>query len=102
MYTSGETEKAIHHFLGLLTGSKIVHSIQDTTVYGSKLLEDDGIDAVYLDDFRVAFQVSFHLTVKCFVLISFSISFLPMTNCRVDWVLIYLCRLCHRKEAKCG
>ncbi len=59
MYTTGETEKAMRYFLGLLKGSN--HSVPSTegqrTEVDLRAQEDVNLDKIYLEDFRVAFQV---------------------------------------------
>ena len=54
MYSSGETEKAIRLFLGLLRGS--THSIEIDTIENIPS-EVENIDKIYLDDFKDIFQV---------------------------------------------
>lgn len=54
MYSSGETEKAIRLFLGLLRGSTNEISMIATE---SLLSEGENIDKIYIDDFRDIFQV---------------------------------------------
>ncbi len=62
MYTTGETEKAMRYFLGLLKGSN--HSVPSTegqiAEVDLRAQEDVNLDKIYLEDFRVAFQVCYN------------------------------------------
>lgn len=59
MYTTGETERAMRYFLGLLKGSN--HSVPSgegpISEADPRVQEDVNFDRIYLEDFRVAFQV---------------------------------------------
>ncbi|KLO17070.1 hypothetical protein SCHPADRAFT_959188 [Schizopora paradoxa] len=54
MYTTGETEKAMRYFLGLLKGSN--HNVTSESQVADTAQEDANFDKIYLEDFRVAFQ----------------------------------------------
>lgn len=55
MYSSGETEKAIRLFLGLLRGSTNEIAMTAPESFSS---EGENIDRIYIDDFRDIFQVT--------------------------------------------
>ncbi|KAH8120206.1 ER-golgi trafficking TRAPP I complex 85 kDa subunit-domain-containing protein [Phellopilus nigrolimitatus] len=56
MYTTGETEKAMRLFLGLLRGSPSLSSSYDIVSNGRQEQEDANVDKAFLEDFRLAFQ----------------------------------------------
>lgn len=60
MYTTGDTEGAVHYFLRLLRGSPLPLSGPEPTMNGHIPMaeHEDSVDKVFLEDFRVAFQVN--------------------------------------------
>lgn len=72
MYSTGETEKAMRYFLGLLKGSN--HRITVEGQMADAAQEDVNYDKIYLEDFRVAFQVCFRLMHDTFVSSTYSSS----------------------------
>lgn len=59
MYNTGETEKAVRLFLGLLRGRSPFPLSYELTVQGIDTVQQDEakVDKVYLEDFRDALQV---------------------------------------------
>ena len=71
MYTVGETEKAIRLFLGLLRGSQASSSPYDANLNDFHLQSEAERDKAFLEDFRLAFEVTIKCSSAVFLLLSY-------------------------------
>lgn len=60
LYTTGDVSGAVRLFLSLLKGASAISSAAGQLYLGEAPLRTPSNDKLYLDDFRVAFNVNYH------------------------------------------